>query len=268
MGAHMSDCPSDLRHALEAHPIVPYYRVKAFLLVSLRLVLQHLFESEVIIPGELQPTQVPAVGEGEFHLYVPASNSRLHSTTDVNDVAALLRSEAERTGGSLAVTTSPDERCHARCGLLHLDAETHDFAEALHLELESMLRTGMPLLLVHEQREGHASVPFGSIIERTPPNLLSLGLYKELAVPLYSGEEHQRVCLRLLLSAIASGRAEETASRRSWKGIKFGWEPLLSVVRRALERRFRMRPVVSKVVARGSSHKVVPTASTKASLKV
>ena len=44
--------------------------------------------------------------------------------------------------------------------------------------------------MVHEQREGRGLAPFGSIIDRV-----------QLALPLYDGEEHRRVCLRVMLRA-------------------------------------------------------------------
>ena len=39
MDVHRRDCPEELRHVLDEHSIVPWYRVKAYFLVSLRLIL-------------------------------------------------------------------------------------------------------------------------------------------------------------------------------------------------------------------------------------
>ena len=36
MDVHRRDCPDDLRSALDAHPVVPWYRIKAYAQVSLR----------------------------------------------------------------------------------------------------------------------------------------------------------------------------------------------------------------------------------------
>ena len=57
-----------------------------------------------------------------------------------------------------------------------------------------------------------------AVMERTPKDLLERGVFKSLAVPLYDGEEHQRVCLRVIMHAMvgAPDSPPRAASRWAW----------------------------------------------------
>jgi hypothetical protein len=93
----------------------------------------------------------------------------------------------------------------------------------LHAEVAAALRENMPMLLVHEQREGHGAVDFDTILTRTPPDLRQLGLYSgTLAVPLYDGEEYQRQCLRVMIGA--SDEPTSSYWRWPWHRLKVGDE--------------------------------------------
>lgn len=204
METHRQDCPEPLRHVLDEHPIVPWYRARSFMLVSLRLILKRILHAEVRIPGEMHPLKLTPPPPLNFHLYVSSRNDGAAEVTE------LLTAEAERLGaGELLVTHNPDEAARAQHFLLYCNGETHDEAVWLHHELEIALRNSQKLLLVHEQRRGRRDVDFGSIIKRTPKELLQI-YQQELAVPLYDGEEHTRSCLYAMLKALASdshGRA-------------------------------------------------------------
>ena len=73
---------------------------------------------------------------------------------------------------------------------------------------------GMPLLMVHEQRDGKGAVPFGQIIAGTPPPLRHI-YDGQLASPLYDGDELQRVCLRVLLRTLAVPRRRPREDERA-----------------------------------------------------
>ena len=184
--------------------------------VSLRQIAQVVLDGELSLPGELLYTslRVAPPPAGAFHLYAPSS---------ADELVALLRAEvsgraSERVGeraSELHITRDPDELFAAQRFLLYLNLSTWNDA-SLQAEIEAALDREMPLLLVHEQRTGHGAVPFGRIIERTPPALLERGIFKALAVPLYDGDEHQRVCLRVMIGVPTS--PPSTPSRRRW-----GW---------------------------------------------
>lgn len=237
MATHRRDCPEELRHALDEHPIVPWYRVKEYgqvrddapqpmrnhehmgltapcdaVQVSLRQIAQVVLEGELRLPGELlhAPLHIAPLPAGAFHLYAPSSAA---------EVVALLRAEvsgraSERLSeraSPLQITSDPDERFAAQKFLLYLNLSTWNDT-GLQAEVEAALDHEMPLLLVHEQRAGHGAVPFGTIIERTPRALLERGIFKSLAVPLYDGDEHQRVCIRVMIGVPVS-----PPSRRRWR---------------------------------------------------
>jgi hypothetical protein len=176
---------------------VPWYRTRSFMLVSMRLILRHILQAEVDIPGEMKPVKLPTPPPKHFHLYVSRRNE------GAAEVAELLKTEAERLGaGELLIAHELDQAECAQHFLLYCNGETHDEALSLHRELEVALRKSQKLLVVHEQRRGRGDVDFGSIIKRTPKELLQI--YQQvLAIPLYDGEEHTQSCLYAMLKAIA-----------------------------------------------------------------
>ena len=62
----------------------------------------------------------------------------------------------------LAITSEPSERHLAQHFLLYLRQGSFDNSKELCTELEAALSSGMPLLLVHEQRGEYGAVPFAS----------------------------------------------------------------------------------------------------------
>ena len=206
LATHRRDCPEALRHLLQEHPVVPWYRVKAFAQVSLRQVAQVVLDGMLRIPGELlhTPLKVPLLEDaGTFHLYAP---------TGTHELLALLHSAAP----ALRVTTNPAERHLARHLLLHLHSTTWSTNDTLQADVAAALADDMPMLLVHEQRAGFGDVPFGTIIDRTPPPLRERGVYSSLAVPLYEGEEFQGVCMRMMLLHLAADVTPTQRQACSW----------------------------------------------------
>ena len=162
------------------------YRVIEYAQVSLRQIAQVVLGAKLRIPGELlhTPVHITSLPLGRFHLC---------ATRAAVGIAQLLRAEVPK----LTFTDSASQRQSAERYLLYLNGATWDDV-ARQAEVEAALAAGTELLLVHEQRQGHDAVPFGTIIERTPSALLKLGVFHSLAVPLYDGEEHQHVCLRIM----------------------------------------------------------------------
>ena len=217
MDTHRRDCPEELRHALNHHPIVPWYRVKAYSAVTLRLILRCVLNAEVRIPTEVRrPGLVPAPA-GSYDLYVSQRNE------GAMEVAGLLVAEAQRAGVELTITSTPSEAHLARRFLLYLNDVTHDDSPALHAELEAALREKRPLLPVHEQRDAHGAVPFGEIMNRTPRDLLKLNIYRcsDAAIPFYKGLfgfEHTLTCVWVCARVFAQRDCHPSLRRRAPAG--------------------------------------------------
>ena len=142
--------------------------------------MQHVLDADVRIPGELPRPVLRSPPPGTFAIYASPRNEA------AKEVAELMLAEevAGRTSGSaaaLTITTDPAEAHLAQYFLLYLNDVVHDDAPGLCAELEVALRDKRRVLSVHEQRNGRGAVPFGQIIKRTPPALLSLGVYKEVS---------------------------------------------------------------------------------------
>ena len=220
MAAHRLDCPDDLRHVLDNSLVVPWYRVKAYAQVSLRQIAEVILKEDLFLPGELLrcPLRLAPLTEGEAHLYAPSG------TPDA--LIGLLKSEAP----GLIVTTEQAERGLAQRFLLYLNDATWACPDSqkLQVEVEAALAVAMPLLMVHEQRDGYGSVPFGTIIAQTPRRLVeAYGLYKSaLAIPLYDGNEFQRVCLRVMIGDAPSKlRRQFRWPRHPWQKCReLRWE--------------------------------------------
>ena len=227
MATHLRDCPPELRHALDEHPCVPWYRVKAFAQISLRQMAEVMLDGQLRIPGEMlyAPLRLSPVEPGAYHLYVPRGSAAEAVAQLLHNEAAASRTSAyhssSHTLSTFAWTSDPSERGQARCFLLHLHRQTWE-SDSIEAEVTQALDDGMTLLLVHEQRNEHDPVPFSAIIERTPPALVERKVYQSLAVPLYHGDdgqrEHQRVCLRLMLQTFEA--APSARWRPSWPHLQ------------------------------------------------
>ena len=217
--------------------------MKAYFLVSLRRILNDVLGTEVRrLQGETPRPPLPCTPPGAFAAYTSPHNAQAAK------VVALLASEAQQIaarqshsgvrpsqggarpsqgsrGGAapaLALTTDPATAPLAGHFILYLNDVVFDSAPDLCTELEAALRDRRRVLCVHEQRDGFGAVPFSQIIKRTPPALLRLGLYKELAVPLYAGDEYQRAALLFVLAQLSDGATgggrEAVGGRRSLLG--------------------------------------------------
>ena len=176
----------------------------------MRLIIERLVHTEVCIPGELRALHVSAAAKSRnrssavlpaikplpaFNLYVSPHN---HGAAEVGQ---LLSAEAQRANVKLNVTTTLEDDTSTPM-LLYLNDRTHDNATDLHAELEGTLRTERRVVLVHEERHGHGALPFVEILMRTPRNLITLNVYKDIATPLYDGEAHRHVSVLATLNVI------------------------------------------------------------------
>lgn len=63
---------------------------------------------------------------------------------------------------------------------------------------------GVPIVMVHEQDEAHGGCPFERFVYQTPYDLISAGLYNELAVALHPSPEETAVALVQIFQKLAS----------------------------------------------------------------
>ena len=70
--------------------------------------------------------------------------------------------------------------------LLYLNERTflHEAGEALAAEVRSVMDTGMPILMLHENdpKEGRDGCEFATFFRTTPDDLIQSGLYSKLAI--------------------------------------------------------------------------------------
>ena len=212
MDTHRAACPAELRTAFDAMPVVPWYRVRDFQLVSLRQLLRRLLQERpsdaIVVP--LPPLVAPRVCQ--------------LCTSEHNPGAAEVAERVAARGG-LNVGAS---------GVLVLLLRRHVYkSHALQQEVEAALRAGQPPLLVHDQR-GPEAVPFAHFLGSedgepvTPPPLAELGLYRALAVPLYGGE-HDEATVRLLLAQLATRASPQRRLLRASTMRREELPPLLEV---------------------------------------
>ena len=109
LATHRSDCPAELRRALDEHPIVPWYRTQPYARVSHRMIAQRVAgawraEDTLHVPGEDPLARSPLSGS----LY---SQSPLHAHTAhalSPGVCSLSLSLAQRS--TLSTHTTPGTR--------------------------------------------------------------------------------------------------------------------------------------------------------------
>ena len=112
----------------------------------------------------------------------------------------------------------PFFRSHPPPSSLHSTWASHP--DALSSLVRSALAAGLPILLVHEKCADVGAIPFANLIDATPRDLISAGLYGTIAVPLYAAE-YRDVSLKLALKALGA------------KPDRVSWAPCRSVLRLA-----------------------------------
>ena len=225
--AHRRDCPPDLLPLLPScvgdpsRHLVLWLRVGAFRTVSLRQILQVVLQSErpddtLYVPGEILQSRIRlpqlfgAEGGPTYHLYVSDHNDGAAALAGMLAAEAEVAAETAEKGAVadqsrlLRTTREPADARRAMAFLLYLSDALFNAptaAAALQEELVEALSSGMPLLLVHEQRHHgkHVPIAFSEVIGRTPPPLREAGLYGTMAVSIYDDAEQARVGLRRLL---------------------------------------------------------------------
>jgi len=233
-----------IKELLEEHHkqglIVPWYRVKAYQQLSLRLVLQRIIwathpSAEMIwanarhAPPMYLPTEPardeitafpPPTGATVFHVYVSPNNP------GAEQITARVGSFLAERGHQLIVTNDPAKADKAAYFLLYLHHHTWTSGNPRRAELEAECREALrrireekkgekkvsqqrrcQLLLVHERRTNNGQQPatFAAIMKATPEEFCKTrgqgGLYDTLAFD-YCGDQHEDTSILLILKKI------------------------------------------------------------------
>ena len=201
-------------------PMVHFYRVKDFQLVTLRQIGQELMtllvktraDDVLYIAGELveSPLVLPSrLVVSEHNAGAPDLSQELQGASRRSVNRSLTRSLTRPF--TSVVSNAPE------CVLLLLDERTFEHP-SVAIEVHAVLDAAQRLVLVHDVR-----VPFGEIIERTPKSLRERRLYDELAVMLLPGE-HRQVSLRYIAAKMVRNRSvlEGAATAASNVGAEIG----------------------------------------------
>lgn len=111
----------------------------------------------------------------------------------------------------IALTSAVEHSTHM---LLYLKTDTfspnspHADGDTLAAEVRAARATGVQILIVHEQRDGQGRCAFDRFFYSTPEDLISSGLYNDLAIPFFDSPIEQTVALALVYKKIASSQAQ------------------------------------------------------------
>ena len=187
-------------------PMVDFYRLKDFQLVTLRQIGQQLMTS--LIETRADDTLYIAGELVERPLMLPSRLVASEHNAGASDLLLELQGQAETSSNrplsralsrSLTRSLTP-ARSASDCFLLLLDERTFE-SSAVEAEVHAALDTGQRRVLVHDAR-----VAFSDIIARTPPLLKERRLYDDLAVMLLTGE-HRQVSLRYIAAKMTPSRS-------------------------------------------------------------
>ena len=197
-------CGSRLASALFSTEPIEWTRLGAYQATTMRLITERLLacrdgstvgEGEItwiISPGGSQrpkATLPPPPPPCRWHLYVSAHNEGAEEL-----VAELVQA----SGLGVLCTSAPGELEAGVCAhfLVLLDGRTwaaRPSAGAFAAELSQAIGRGQPLLLAHEvpgrMQSGRHAVSFDTFFgpDSTPSELISAGIYRQIAVPLRGG---------------------------------------------------------------------------------
>jgi len=96
--------------------------------------------------------------------------------------------------------------------LLYLNRETFvgETGEKLADEVRLALSAGTRVAMIHENDEAKSGCPFYVFFQTTPPDLISSGLYKSLAIAFMGSEAHREVSRALFAKVLGATRQRHT----------------------------------------------------------
>lgn len=69
--------------------------------------------------------------------------------------------------------------------------------------VKKALENNIKIIIVHEQDSSKGFCEFDQLICQTPADLLALGIYSDIAIPLYTTKEYRKVTLHLILEKMS-----------------------------------------------------------------
>ena len=207
--------------------VIPWHRIQEFQLVSLKLLAEQLLlgclstplgcpskvsqnSIDLYIPGELPLRKMALHGR----ILVYASPYNPGALPVAMDLAASMGGHLEVTGDPTAITTKlPDTtRKRTTVFMLYLNDKTFlsTAGEMLANELRTVRTEGstVKVIMVHENDTDRGGCDFGIFFDgRTPQDLLQDGLFKALALALYS-HVHWPVSVALVANAMGATAAK------------------------------------------------------------
>ena len=112
------------------------------------------------------------------------------------------RDAGELSRNDILQEIGPNPQCEVLLLYLNKDVFKDPDGEVSEL-LELSLKKGMVPVLVFEQDAGEGKCDFSLLYSQTSDELLALGLFNELAIPLYTIPEYRKVSLYLLMQKMS-----------------------------------------------------------------
>ena len=140
---------------------------------------------------------------------------RLRRTTSVNSVLEKMKKMKQQQpqggGGDLYQQAEPIElqgssrANHVFVLLLNNRTFVDEAARRLARVVASVLKTErLQLMLLHVQESERGGVNFDKFFEVTPPELLSAGVYRQIAMPWYKRSSYRAVCINNIAQALGA----------------------------------------------------------------
>jgi len=209
-----AECPDDLQPAIfdADWPLVVWMRIDDFQRVSLKMIAEALLlQTPAYAKEKSLPLAVPGEVQGQN---LGFANPVLLWASRANPGAKDMADELAAAFTRLTVSTmdTPERATHM---LLYLNQDTWS-DERLAEQVTAARAASLPIVMAHESDPSLGGGPFARQFEITPQELISGGLYRDLAVSCFPGN-HREVSRCLLAKALGArpGQARETSLRRS-----------------------------------------------------
>ena len=220
-----------LSNHLFAHEPIEWNRIGHFQDVTMRLIAERLLPNAIgatyvdreIVNQNFKPLRQPNAG---FHVYCsvlnPGAIDFMHEVCSRRHFDIQLEKEATaKTSNKLFATAKVENLTNCDHFVLYLTDKTWtcgDTSQALGTELMKAMDLGVHVMLVHEMpggggQDARFGCEFGTFFchpdGATPPELLTRGIYSEIAVPLKGGAWREA---SMALMGVALGLSKEEAA--------------------------------------------------------
>jgi len=216
----------------DGRSIIPWHRIREFQIQSLAMITQVMVSTspayasrtniQLFLPGELDVSQLEVADP--ICLYASPLNPGAAALAAelVAALSGLTNTSKAPPGGDapeLQLPAGDDAEDQATHFLLYLSAETFvgELGSLFGTQVELLLKTGLPYLMIHENDPEKHGCEFGHFFRTTPQHLIDDGLYGPLAVAFFPGP-HRQVSLRLAAKALGA-RPRKTGTEAAAKSL-------------------------------------------------